>query len=97
MTVSAELTDYLLISAQIHVFFIGRFSFYSFSIIITSNANLKACFLMVALIHFQQCVVCVCVCVHVCVFGVSVHTYKIQQLCWFLLMRALSTAEMLFQ
>ena len=42
----------------------GRFYLSSFNIIITSEANLKACFLMVALTHFQLCVcVCVCVCV----------------------------------
>lgn len=73
MIVKAELsTGYLLLSVQIQCLSWVDFIFYSFSIMFTSEANLKACFLIVTLIHFQQRV-CVCVYTHMCVWCVCAH------------------------
>lgn len=61
VTVNEKLSrSYLLISAQIHVSFMGGIYIYSFSIIIISKANLKAWFLRCP-DSFPA------VCVHVCV------------------------------
>lgn len=71
---------------------IGRFYFSPFNIVITSEAKSEECFQMIALIHSQ-----LCVCAHAHAHStVSVDIYKIQQLCWLLLMRTLNTAEVLF-